>query len=49
MTTFGVAFLFAPALWVRLFTPEAEVLAWIVRALLMGWRLSHLDWARIRL
>ncbi len=28
MTAFGVTFLLAPALWVRLFTPEAEVLAW---------------------
>ena len=25
------------------------VLDWIVRALLMSWRLTHLDWARIRL
>jgi putative MATE family efflux protein len=121
MSAFGVAFLLAPGLWVRLFTPDAEVLAWgapllrimgllqvplaialalagglrgagetrsvllaaivggwvvriplavglgvwagygivavwltmvldwIVRALLMGWRLTHLDWARIRL
>ncbi|MBI4413013.1 MAG: MATE family efflux transporter [candidate division NC10 bacterium] len=121
MTAFGASFLLAPALWVRLFTPEAEVLAWgepllrimgllqvplalalalagslrgagetrtvllaaivggwvvriplavglgvwagygillvwltmildwVVRALLMGWRLTHLDWGRIRL
>ncbi len=121
MTAFGVTFLLAPGLWVRLFTPEAEVLAWgepllrimgllqvplalalalagslrgagetrsvlvaavvggwvvriplavglgvwagygillvwltmvldwVVRALLMGWRLTHLDWARLRL
>ena len=25
------------------------VLDWIVRAILMGWRLSHLDWPRVRL
>jgi Na+-driven multidrug efflux pump len=25
------------------------VLDWVVRALLMGWRLTHLDWARIQL
>jgi putative MATE family efflux protein len=121
MSAFGVAFVLAPALWVRLFTPEPEVLAWgapllrimgllqvplaialalagslrgagetrsvllaaivggwvvriplavglgvwagygilvvwltmvldwVVRALLMGWRLTHLDWARIQL
>jgi Na+-driven multidrug efflux pump len=121
MTAFGITFLLAPALWVRLFTPEAEVIAWgepllrimgilqiplaialalagslrgagetrsvllaaivggwvvriplavglgvwadygvllvwvtmvldwAVRALLMGWRLTHLDWPRLRL
>jgi Na+-driven multidrug efflux pump len=120
MTAFGIAFILAPGLWVRLFTPEAEVLAWgtpllrimgllqvplalalalagslrgagetrmvllaavvggwlvriplavglgvwagagiylvwltmvldwLVRALLMGWRLTHLGWGRIR-
>jgi putative MATE family efflux protein len=121
MTAFGVTFLLAPALWVRLFTPEPEVLAWgeplmrimgllqvplaialalagslrgagetrsvllaaivggwvvriplavglgvwaghgivlvwltmvldwVVRALLMGWSFTHLDWGRLRL
>ncbi|MGH7360122.1 MAG: MATE family efflux transporter, partial [Candidatus Methylomirabilales bacterium] len=121
MAAFGVTFLLAPSLWVRLFTPEPEVLAWgeplmrimgllqvplaialalagslrgagetrsvllaaivggwvvriplavglgvwggygillvwltmvldwIVRALLMGWSLTHLDWGRLRL
>jgi putative MATE family efflux protein len=28
MTAFGVTFVLAPGLWVRLFTPEPEVLAW---------------------
>lgn len=28
MTAFGLAFVLAPGLWVRLFTPEPEVLAW---------------------
>ena len=28
MSAFGVAFVLAPGLWVRLFTPEPEVLAW---------------------